>query len=816
MTTSPQQPPPGLTVGGYELLTRLGEGGMGVVHLARRPGGQRVALKVLRPHIVGDDEARRRLEREVGSLSRIRSRWVAEIVDADPWGPVPYVATRYVPGLSLHDLVQEDGPVTGEDLWWLARCLVEGVASVHAVGVLHRDVKPSNVLMEGRTPILIDFGLARVADDPKLTHTGWLLGTPGYLAPEILHGQDATTAADVHSWAATVAYAGTGDPPFGRGPSMAVMDRVRRGEHRLDGLPPGLREIVAAALDPDPRQRPTTAVLGQWLNRGSPRPVAPAHDEFTLPLALASAAHESTEVVPGVASAEPLRPPTRLLTGGWPQEAPADAAADPWAEPWPPPAERVPAVERARRVSLLGATAALVGAAVIAFPWVALAVLMVLCWLLRSASLAASATGDRRRLRGVRWYDPAIYLVGAPWHAVRALPGTFLLAAWSLGLGLAAALLCYAVATDATTTLGWVGLTVAVSLWLGPGGSRVRSPLRRVVNPVSADTGTWAAALLVLVVAAGFLLWWAGQSGTTWTPADGPPLSSLHCPERPLVARSSTSDGPVLGDPGGEPLALRPAGAGRGGAAGGVEHVAADRLERGAVGGDDEAVGRAGALELGRHPVLRADRAHQRRHRDHDVAAGGQVGVRGRAHAAVDVGPPGDLDRRPHQRHGAARGDRVQQVDARVALEDGERARVGVDRRDPQVAVGPRERYAVVVQPRLDDRDPLRTRARVGLARGLPDPAAAGAPVAGEQQQRGQAERGPQAVGGADLVVGRGELLVVPLVEVDPAGHLGADDGTRGRADHRVGRGQVEPVRAQGGQHAELPRDAGDPAAAEH
>ena len=103
MTVSPGQPrpqaPPGLTVGGYTLLTRLGEGGMGVVHLARKPGGERVALKVLRPHIVGDDEARARLAREVSSLSRIRSKWVAEIVDADPWGPVPFVATRYVPGL---------------------------------------------------------------------------------------------------------------------------------------------------------------------------------------------------------------------------------------------------------------------------------------------------------------------------------------------------------------------------------------------------------------------------------------------------------------------------------------------------------------------------------------------------------------------------------------------------------------------------------------------------------------------------------------------------------------------------------------------
>ena len=117
MSSSPADGPSARTVGGYTLLTQLGEGGMGVVHLARRgSAGPRVALKVLRPHIVGDQEARRRLEREVGSLQRIRSQWVAEIVDADPWAEIPYVATRYVPGLSLHDLVIEEGPLEPGDL----------------------------------------------------------------------------------------------------------------------------------------------------------------------------------------------------------------------------------------------------------------------------------------------------------------------------------------------------------------------------------------------------------------------------------------------------------------------------------------------------------------------------------------------------------------------------------------------------------------------------------------------------------------------------------------------------------------------------
>src|SRR5690606_27921321 len=162
-------------VGGYRLLTKIGEGGMGVVHLAQAPGGPRVALKVLRPHVVGDDEARARLAREVASLRLIHSPRVAEIVDADPWGALPFVATPYVPGLSLHEHLRTEGPIIGDELVWFARGLAEALRDVHAAGVLHRDIKPSNVLLEGRTPVLIDFGLARLAEDSRITHTGWLL-----------------------------------------------------------------------------------------------------------------------------------------------------------------------------------------------------------------------------------------------------------------------------------------------------------------------------------------------------------------------------------------------------------------------------------------------------------------------------------------------------------------------------------------------------------------------------------------------------------------------------------------------------------------
>jgi serine/threonine protein kinase len=504
----PESAPAEIRVGGYRVLTRLGEGGMGVVHLARRDGGHRVALKVLRPHIVGDDEARARLAREVNSLSRIRSRWIAEIVDADPWGEIPFVATRYVPGLSLHEHVAEEGPLTGDDLRWFAECLAEGLASVHDVGVLHRDVKPSNVLMEGRTPILIDFGLARVADDPKLTHTGWLLGTPGYLAPEILHGDDATTASDVHSWAATVAFAGTGQPPFGRGPSMAVMDRVRRGEHDLSGLPDDLRPVLQAALDPDPVRRPTLDQIRDWVV-GGPLPVVVEQvastepdDPFTVPLALASASHERTV---SIFDDEEWDEPgsTRLLDEDL-------------------PAQRVPIAERSRRALLLAGLGLAGATAVSAYPWLALAVLSLLTWLFRGASLAASAAGARRILRGTRWYDGPQLLVASPWHAVQAIPGAVLLLLWSLGLGLACGLICYAVAASEPVTLFASGLVTVASLWLGPGGSRFRGPLTRMVNPVCRTLVPWLVAWVLVVAGALGLGVLATERGTDWSPIGDP------------------------------------------------------------------------------------------------------------------------------------------------------------------------------------------------------------------------------------------------------------------------------------------------------
>jgi predicted Ser/Thr protein kinase len=566
VTTSPKAPPPGLTVGGYALRARLGEGGMGVVHLGQKPGERPVAIKVLRPHVVGDDEARRRLAREVSSLSRVRSRRIAEIVDADPFGDIPFVATRYVPGLSLHDHVQEEGPLAGDDLLWFADCLAEALEAVHDVGVLHRDIKPSNVIMEGRTPILIDFGLARVADDSRITMNGWLLGTPGYLAPEILYGDDATAASDVHAWAATVAYAGTGRAPYGRGPSMAIMDRVRRGEHDLTGLDPDVLELVEDALAPSPEDRPSLDEVREWLEDLASEPAD--HDErgasrehrgpapVTLPYAaVAQEAYAApTHVGTAAAGQAPLDEPVHW-SDDW--TAPAGEHADDRPdEDWeaagtvphrrtrvlpdgsteyvtdygPPARERVPAGERLRRSLTLVALGGVVTGGIVLAPWVSLAALFVTIWLLRSGSLAAASAGHRRDRRGVKWYDGIQVLLAAPWHVVAGLGGSLVLLLWSAGIACAVALLCFAASLSMTTSLAAVGGAFAVSAWWGPGAERVRSPVHRLVDPLARRGVPWLLVTLVVAAAGSGLGAAASAQGTSWTPYDDAPFSDVRLP----------------------------------------------------------------------------------------------------------------------------------------------------------------------------------------------------------------------------------------------------------------------------------------------
>jgi serine/threonine protein kinase len=554
---SPEETSKVLSVGPYRLLAPIGEGGMGVVHLAQGPDGKRVALKVLRPHIVGDAEARERLAREVSSLKRITSPRIAEIVDADPHGAIPYVVTRYVPGLSLYHHVAEEGPVTGADLLHFADCLAEALLAVHSVGVLHRDVKPTNVLMEGRAPVLIDFGLARVAEDPRLTQTGWLLGTPGYLAPEILYGEDASTASDVHSWAATTVFAATGRPPYGKGPAMAIMDRVRRGEHDLSGVDPDLLPILRESLSPEPLQRPSVHELRSFIARlrqrdqvtapdRGPVRAAPAPEQWTMPFVAAPTPETArTEHVPlptSTPTVPPPGPPTGLL-GGLPvreatpyqQPVPAPAAA-----PGLPPATRVIPAEqrrpshpgqpftslqqrdspRAQRLLQLVGIGALSTAMVAFAPYLGAAFVGVIVLLLRTASVTRQRHGRRRMIRGrARWYDVPKTTLSTPAYLVLAGFGAASLVVVASLVWLALFSLGYLLNQSLPPVLAVAGLGFTASLWWGPGSGRLREMTRGLTRRTArTEFGGWfvvGASLLGTLVLLGLL----ASVGPNWAPA---------------------------------------------------------------------------------------------------------------------------------------------------------------------------------------------------------------------------------------------------------------------------------------------------------
>lgn len=248
-------------IGPYRLLRRLGEGGMGVVHLGLDGEGREVAVKILHPHVATDLKARDRLTREVETMRRVRSTRVAEVFDADLTGASPYIVTRYAPGRTLEQTVLEDGPLDDAGIVRLACGLCEALVAIHAADVIHRDLKPANVMLVDGEPLVIDFGIAHLVNATRLTQTGMFVGTPGYLAPEIIRDTEITQAADVHALAATVFFAATGQPPFGSGTFESICYNVLEGKAQLDLAPAWLREWLRLALAKDAEARPTAASL---------------------------------------------------------------------------------------------------------------------------------------------------------------------------------------------------------------------------------------------------------------------------------------------------------------------------------------------------------------------------------------------------------------------------------------------------------------------------------------------------------------------------------------------------------------------------
>lgn len=253
-------------VGPYRLLGRLGSGGMGRVYLGRSAGGRTVAVKIVHPHFALDEEFRARFRREVDAARRVGGAWTAPVLDADPQAAVPWVATGYAAGPSLSAAVADSGALPAHSVRALGAGLAEALAAVHELGLVHRDVKPSNVLLTLDGPLLIDFGIARAMDGTaSLTSTGVSVGSPGYMSPEQIVGKGATGAADVFSLGAVLAYAATGEPPFSGDSSAALLYKVVHEEPELGPLDGDVRELVEACLAKEPGARPTPGEVARRL-----------------------------------------------------------------------------------------------------------------------------------------------------------------------------------------------------------------------------------------------------------------------------------------------------------------------------------------------------------------------------------------------------------------------------------------------------------------------------------------------------------------------------------------------------------------------
>jgi hypothetical protein len=482
-------------LGPYHLLERIGEGGMGVVFMARDAGGRTVALKILRSVVAGDPTARHRLAREVETMRRVRSPYVAEVIDADLAGDVPYIVTRYVPGRTLDQVVNEGGPLPPPALLRLACGLADALAAVHAAGVVHRDLKPGNVMLQGELPVVIDFGIAQGPDATRLTMTGMFMGTPGYLAPEVIEGHPSSEASDIHAWGATVAFAATGHPPYGSGAYEAVFYRIVNGQPDLAGVPAPLLPLLTAALARDPGFRPPAVQLGALAAVMDPNAIAAgvvlageAAAGFTafpatstdVARGAALLAGNGLAGAPGVALGRPspgagpaaaggpgvagaglappgvapvkagrpspadfadVLPPVQYRPGSQPARPPRRRDRRPVPEPARPPPDNpfAPRSAPARRTAsprwpsaMVIAAMVIVASLSVIFPVAGTAGAMALIVVLRAGELTRQRAVLRRSARGARPSDPVLLAAAFPWYLARSVLACLLLAPFAL------------------------------------------------------------------------------------------------------------------------------------------------------------------------------------------------------------------------------------------------------------------------------------------------------------------------------------------------------------------------------------------------
>jgi predicted Ser/Thr protein kinase len=346
---SPLQPEDPARLGSYTLIGRLGRGGYGVVYLAETPRAERVAVKLLQTALAEAGGERERFGREAAAAKQVARFCTAQVIDADIAGDKPYIVSEYVEGPSLQALVQERGPLSGGALDRLAIGTATALVAIHQAGVVHRDLKPPNVLMGPDGPRVIDFGIARMMAHAA-TQTAHALGTPAYMAPEQVTGREITPAVDVFAWAATVAFAANGLPPFGRDTLAVLAHRILHEEPDLGALSGPLRALVADCLAKDPARRPAAGVLLMRLLGHDTVPGVDQAQQQAQAAILAEGVTAAAAVTPAIGMAETMARPA----------GPAQPAGSgqPVGLAQPPVTERPPQKRRGWALALTGALAA--------------------------------------------------------------------------------------------------------------------------------------------------------------------------------------------------------------------------------------------------------------------------------------------------------------------------------------------------------------------------------------------------------------------------------------------------------------------------
>ncbi len=309
-------------IGEFRLHSRLGAGGMGQVYLGFSPAGRAVAIKVIHTQFAADPEFLRRFSHEVTAARAVGGMYTAPVVDSSVTDSSPWLATAYVPGPPLSAIVAKHGALPEAAVWRLAAGLTEALRAVHAAGLIHRDLKPANVLLADDGPHVIDFGISRPVNGTQLTSAGMVIGTPGYMSPEQAKTGPAGPASDIFSLGCVLAYAATGNAPFGGDNPASVLFRIVSTEPDLSAIPPRLRQVIEACLKKEPAQRPEPARLIAMINARGPETPATLGSFWPAEVARVIAAEQSdqtpaglTPPAPAAASRPPAeRTPTALAT----------------------------------------------------------------------------------------------------------------------------------------------------------------------------------------------------------------------------------------------------------------------------------------------------------------------------------------------------------------------------------------------------------------------------------------------------------------------------------------------------------------------